>query len=141
DARPLARAAGAISFRNVCFAYDRDHQVLRNVSVEIPAGARVGIVGKTGAGKTTLINLLPRCFDPIEGPIIPDNIDLRDYKLNDLRNQFAVVLQEPVLFSTSIAENIAYARPGASDQEIIAAATAAGAHDFVIHLPEGYNTL
>jgi ATP-binding cassette subfamily B protein len=141
DARPLARAAGAVAFRNVSFAYNGGPLVLRDISCEIPAGARVGIVGKTGAGKTTLVTLLTRCFDPAEGQVLLDGVDLRDYKLTDLRNQFGVVLQEPVLFSSSIAENIAYGRPGASDEEIVAAAKAAGAHDFITRLPEGYDTL
>jgi ATP-binding cassette subfamily B protein len=141
DARPLGRSAGAVSFRNVSFAYNGGPPVLRDVSCEIPTGARVGIVGRTGAGKTTLVTLLTRCFDPAEGQILLDGVDLRDYRLTDLRNQFGVVLQEPVLFSTSIAENIAYGRPGASDEEIVAAARAAGAHDFISRLPDGYDTL
>jgi ATP-binding cassette subfamily B protein len=98
-------------------------------------------MGMTGAGKTTLVSLLTRFYDPISGQILLDGIDLRDFKVADLRNQFAIVLQEPVLFSNSIAENIAYARLGASDQEITAAAKAANAHDFINHLPEGYDTL
>src|SRR5439155_21014034 len=92
-------------------------------------------------GKTTLVNLLTRFYDPTVGQILLEDVDLREYKLADLRNQFAIVLQEPVLFSTSIAENIAYARPGASQSEIIAAAQAANAHDFIVRLPQGYETL
>src|SRR2546429_7110113 len=101
----------------------------------------VGIVGTTGAGKTTLVNLLTRFYDPTEGQISLDGVDLRDYKLKDLRNQFAIVLQESVLFCTSLAENIAYARPSASEAEIVAAAKAANAHEFISKLPEGYQTL
>lgn len=138
--RPLMRAKGAIAFRNVSFAYDSQHQILQNISFDVPAGARVGIAGKTGAGKTTLVNLLTRFYDPIEGQILLDGFDLRDYKLTDLRNQFAIVLQEPVLFSASIAENIAYAYPHASEKEIIQAAKAANAHDFIVDLPNGYDT-
>jgi len=138
---PLTRASGAVAFRNVSFAYEQDHSVLHDISFEIPAGTRVGIAGTTGAGKTTLVSLLTRFYDPTEGQILLDGVDLRDYKLADLRNQFAIVLQEPVLFSTSIAENIAYARPGANDRDIIAAAKAAGAHEFIAHLPQGYETL
>jgi ATP-binding cassette subfamily B protein len=141
DAQPLARAAGAFAFCNVCFAYDPEHPVLHDVSFEIPSGASVGIVGPTGAGKTTLVSLLARSHDPVSGDILLDGRDLRDYKLADLRNQFAVVLQEPVLFLTTIAENIAYARPDASREEIVAAATAAGAHDFISQLPQAYDTL
>ena len=141
NARPLARALGAMAFRNVSFAYDRERSVLRDISFEIQAGTCLGIAGTTGAGKTTLVSLLTRFYDPTAGEILLDGVDLRDYKLADLRNQFAIVLQEPVLFSTSIAENIAYARPGASEAEIVAAAKAANAHDFIIRLPQGYDTL
>jgi ATP-binding cassette subfamily B protein len=94
----------------------------------------------TGAGKTTLLSLLTRFYDPTAGQILLDGVDLRDYKLADLRKQFAIVLQEPVLFSTSIAENIAYARPGANAEAIIEAAKAANAHEFIVRLPQGYNT-
>jgi len=139
-ARPLARAAGAVAFRHVSFAYDADRPVLDAVSFEVPPGARVGIVGTTGVGKTTLVSLLTRFYDPTHGAILLDGVDVRDYRLADLRRQFAIVLQEPVLFSTSIAENIAYGRPGASDLEIARAARAAGAHDFIVRLPRGYTT-
>jgi ATP-binding cassette subfamily B protein len=141
NARRLVRASGAMAFRNVSFAYDRERPVLRDFSIQIEPGTCLGITGATGAGKTTLMNLLMRFFDPTEGEILLDGVDVRDYKLADLRNQFAIVLQEPVLFSTSIAENIAYARPGASEQEIVAAAKAANVHDFITRLPEGYETL
>jgi ATP-binding cassette subfamily B protein len=100
----------------------------------------LGIAGTTGAGKTTLVNLLTRFYDPTAGRILLDGVDLRDYKLADLRNQFAIVLQEPILFSTSIAENIAYARPDADKNEITAAARAANAHDFITRLSQGYRT-
>ena len=140
-ARPLGRAIGELAFRNVSFAYNGRDPVLHGVSFEIPPGTRVGISGATGAGKTTLVSLLTRFYDPTEGQILLDGIELRDYKLADLRNQFAIVLQEPVLFSTSVAENIAYARPDASEEEIVEAAKAANAHDFVKALPDGYDTL
>jgi ATP-binding cassette subfamily B protein len=139
-ARPLARATGAVAFRNVSFAYRENHPVLHDVSFEIDPGTRVGISGKTGAGKSTLMSLLTRFYDPTVGEIFLDGIDLRDYKLADLRNQFAIVLQEPVLFSTSIAENIAYASPEASEEEIVEAAKAANAHEFVVNLSDGYET-
>ena len=140
-ARPLKRAAGAIEFRRVGFAYDSQNLVLDEVSFAIQAGTRLGIAGRTGAGKSTLMSLLMRFYDPSKGQIFLDGVDLRDYKLAELRNQFAIVLQEPVLFSTSIAENIAYGRPGASFQDIVAAAKVANAHDFIVTLPDGYDTL
>ncbi len=140
-ARPLSRAAGAVALQGVSFAYDRDHPVLQDISFEVTPGTSVGIAGTTGAGKTTLMNLLTRFYDPTAGRILLDGVDLRDYKLAELRNQFAIVLQEPVLFSTSIAENIAYARPGAGERDIVAAATAANAHEFILRLPQGYQTL
>ena len=139
-ARPLVRAAGAVAFRRVCFGYDGEHPILRDITFEVEAGTRVAIVGATGAGKTTLVSLLTRFYDPTAGTILLDGVDLRDYRLADLRSQFAIVLQEPVLFSTSIAENIAYGRPGASDLHVVRAAQAAGAHDFVVRLPRGYAT-
>jgi ATP-binding cassette subfamily B protein len=114
--------------------------VLHNISFAVDPGTRLGISGKTGAGKSTLMSLLTRFYDPSSGQILLDGIDLRDYKLADLRNQFAIVLQEPVLFSTSIAENIAYARPEASEEEIVEAAKAANAHEFIVGLPHGYET-
>jgi ATP-binding cassette subfamily B protein len=114
--------------------------VLRDVSVAIPRGTRVGIAGPTGAGKTTLISLLLRFFDPNEGAVRLDGIDLRDYALADLRNQYALVLQESVLFSTTVAENIAYGRLDASREEIAEAARAAHAHEFIRALPQGYDT-
>jgi ATP-binding cassette, subfamily B, bacterial len=140
-ARPLKRAAGAIEFRDVGFAYDRENLVLDGVSFAIEAGTRLGIAGRTGAGKSTLMSLLMRFYDPSRGQILLDGVDLRDYKLAELRNQFAIVMQDPVLFSTSIAENIAYGRPGASFQDIVTAAKVANAHDFIVALPNSYDTL
>jgi ATP-binding cassette, subfamily B, bacterial len=138
---PIARAGGGIAFEDVSFSYDGEHSVLRHISFNVEPGASVGIAGRTGAGKTTLVNLMTRFFDPSEGAVRLDGIDLRWYRLADLRRQFAVVSQDPVLFSTSILENISYARPGATREEITAAARAASAHDFVVGLPDGYETL
>jgi ATP-binding cassette, subfamily B, bacterial len=138
EARPLERASGAVTFNDVSFAYRENHAVLRNVSFEVNPGTRVGISGRTGAGKTTVMSLLTRFYDPTAGQILLDGDDLRDYRIADLRNQFAIVLQEPMLFSTSIAENIAYARPGASEEEIVEAAKAANAHEFIMGFPRGY---
>jgi ATP-binding cassette subfamily B protein len=139
-ARTLKRTAGAIEFHGVGFAYDGRNLILDDISFAIEAGTRLGIAGRTGAGKSTLISLLMRFYDPSTGQILLDGVDLRDYKLADLRHQFAVVLQEPVLFSTTIAENIAYGRPGASFQEIVAAAKVANAHGFIVDLPHAYDT-
>src|SRR5207245_10065417 len=121
-ARPIGRATGAVEFRSVSFAYDGAHPVLEDVSFEVAPGARVAVGGTTGAGKTTLVSLLTRFYDPTAGVILLDGVDLRDCRLADLRDQFAIVLQEPVLFSTSIGENIAYGRAGATDAEIEGAA-------------------
>jgi ATP-binding cassette subfamily B protein len=141
NAMPLSHARGAVSFKNVSFAYEGENNlVLQNVFFEVLPGMRVGIAGATGAGKTTLVSLLTRFYDPTSGRITLDGVDLRDYRIVDMRNQFAIVLQEPVLFSTSIAENIAYANPDATLEEIVAAARAANAHEFITHLPEGYDT-
>jgi ATP-binding cassette subfamily B protein len=139
SARPLQRAYGRVTFDNVSFAY-RAECVLDDISFEVAGGTAVHIVGRTGAGKTTMMNLLARFYDPTCGRILLDGVDLRDYRLDDLRRQFALVLQEPVLFSTTISENIRYARSDATQQEIIAAAKAANAHDFIARLPKGYDT-
>ena len=139
-ARPVLRARGDISFEDVGFSYDSGRCALRHISFNVPAGTTVGIIGKTGAGKTTLVNLLTRFYDPTEGVIYLDGNDLKTYRIPDVRNQFSIVLQEPVLFPTSIAENIAYGMPGADQNSIITAAKAANAHDFIEKLPEGYDT-
>src|SRR5437762_2955268 len=139
-ARPVSRASGAIAFHHVSFAYGPGRPVLHDVSFAIEPGTRLGIVGASGAGKSTLISLLTRFYDPTAGHIELDGTDLRELRVADLRRQFAVVQQDPVLFSTTIAENIAYARPGAREADMIAAAQAANAHDFIIRLPRGYDT-
>lgn len=140
-AKSVSRAAGAIEFRDVTFGYSLEHPVVREASFTVPAGARVGIFGPTGAGKTTMLTLLTRFYDPGAGTILLDGVDLRDLKLTDLRNQFAIVHQDPVLFSASITENILYGRPGATQAEVETAARAANAHDFIVGLPNGYDTL
>ncbi len=140
DAVRLSRARGSVLFLDVSFGYDAEHVVLHRVSFAAPPGTRVGIRGTTGAGKSTLMGLLMRFYDPTDGTIMLDDVDLRDYSLDDLRRQFAIVLQEPVLFSTSISENIAYGRPEATHEEIVEAARLANAHDFISALPEGYDT-
>jgi ATP-binding cassette subfamily B protein len=137
---PLARARGSIEFEHVSFSYETDRFILRDVSFQIEPGTCVGISGRSGVGKTTLMSLLTRFYDPTVGRILLDGADLRDYGLVELRNQFAIVLQEPVLFSTTLAENIAYGRPSASEEAIIDAAKAANIHDFILTLPDGYRT-
>ena len=140
DARPIARAKGHVEFEDVSFGYQAERPVLRGVTFDVKPGSRVGIQGKTGAGKSTLLSLMLRFSDPDAGCVRLDGVDLRDYRLEDLRNQFAMVLQEPILFSTSLWENIAYARPEATDEEVLTAAKLANAHDFVDGLPERYDT-
>jgi ATP-binding cassette, subfamily B, bacterial len=139
-ARPLRHAMGAIEFRDVTFSYRADTPVLSGVSLTIPPGSHVGISGMTGAGKSTFLHLLTRFYDPTSGCVLLDGVDLRDYRLTDLRRQFAIVHQEPILLSTNVADNIACGRPGASVREIAEAAKAAHAHDFISRLPEGYET-
>jgi len=146
DALPLARARGKIEFRHVSFDYEsrlwpQRAQVLDDVSFVVPAGTSLGISGRTGAGKTTLTSLLVRFFDVDRGAVLLDDIDVRDYRLADLRSQLAIVAQDPVLLSTSIAENIAFARPSASFDEIVEAAKAADVDNFVRDMPDGYDTL
>ena len=136
----LGRARGEFEFRDVSFLYQGFQHGLQALSFHVPAGSRVGIVGATGAGKTTLLNLLMRFYDPSEGLVLLDSTGIQKYRIADLRRQFGVVLQEPVLFAASIAENIAYGKPDASDEEIIAAARAAASHEFISALPDGYET-
>lgn len=140
NARPISRARGQVAFENVSFAYNPERPALSGISFEVSPGSRVGIAGTTGAGKSTLVSLLLRLYDPSAGRILLDGADLRDLRLRDVRNQFAIVLQDTLLFSSSIAENIAYARPDATEAEVIAAAQAANAHEFITRLAQGYRT-
>ncbi len=141
DASPLAgRARGEIAFHDVTFAYRPGVPALHGVSLEIAAGETLAIVGASGAGKSTLASLLVRFYDPTSGRVTLDGRDLRSITLRSLRDNVALVLQDPLLFSASVRENIAYGRPGATEAAIVAAARAAGAHEFVSALPEGYDT-
>ena len=141
DAVPLARAEGRLEFEQVSFGYEEGRPILREVSLRVEPGETVALVGPTGAGKTTLVSLIPRFFDPSQGRVLLDGHDLREVRLADVRRQVALVLQEPFLFPLSLVENIAYGRPEASAAEIEAAARAANAHDFISRLPEGYQTV
>lgn len=138
---PLLRARGDVEFRRVSMRYAGGPEVLHDLSFRVEKDATVGIFGATGAGKTTLVSLLVRFYDPTAGAVLLDGLDLRGYQVADLRRQVAFVLQDPVLFSTSIGENIRYARPNASLADVVAAAEQADAHEFIGRLPDGYDTL
>jgi subfamily B ATP-binding cassette protein MsbA len=140
-AQPLARLRQAIEFRNVSFAYDGvSKTILKDVSFTVRAGQAVAIVGLSGAGKTTLVNLVPRFYDVSGGAILIDGVDVRDVTLKSLRSQIAIVTQDTVLFDDTIANNITYGSPGASREDIETAAKAAHAHEFIATLPEQYET-
>jgi ABC-type multidrug transport system fused ATPase/permease subunit len=139
-ATELARVAGAVEFDHVSFSYTPGEPILRDVAFSAAPGDIVAIVGPTGAGKTTIASLLVRFYDPDDGRVLLDGHDLRDLSLGTLRENTALVIQEPILFSATIAENIAYGKPEAAREEIVAAAKGAHAHDFISRMPEGYET-
>ena len=141
DARPLERVAGRIELDAVTFAYLPDRPVLRQLSLEIPAGETLALVGPSGSGKTTLVGLIPRLWEVTTGAIRLDGVDIRDVTVDSLRGQIGLVAQEATLFGGSVAENIRYGRLDATDEEMKAAARAANAHDFISALPDGYDTL
>ena len=132
---------GDVSIRDVTFGYDSYNPVLEHINFEVQKGEMIGIVGHSGCGKTTLINLLMRLYDVTEGEILIDGVNIKDISQNALRSQIGVVLQETHLFSGSIRDNIKYAKPFATDEEVVRAAKMANAHDFIVNLPEGYNTM
>jgi ATP-binding cassette subfamily B protein/subfamily B ATP-binding cassette protein MsbA len=136
----LARAIGHVRLENITFGYEPERPVLRDVSLEARPGEMIALVGATGAGKTTLVSLLPRFFDPWTGRVCLDGRDLREVRLKSLRENIGLVLQDSFLFPLTLAENIAYGRPAATMAEIEAAARAARAHDFITRLPQGYRT-
>jgi ATP-binding cassette subfamily B protein len=136
----VPRIEGRVEFRNVTFGYEAHKPVLTDVSFSVTAGEMIGLVGQSGAGKSTTINLICRFYEVQEGVVAIDGIDIRQIAQRDLRSQIGVVLQEPFLFSGSIYENIAFARPAASREDIMAAAKAANAHDFIVQKPDGYDT-
>ena len=140
EARPLPDVHGHIRFDHVSFAYDPRHPVLIDLSFEVQPGETVALVGPTGAGKSTIANLLHRFYDPVEGRITIDNQDLRHVRLTSLYRQLAIVPQETILFGDTIRENIRYGRADATEADLIAASRAANAHDFISALPDGYDT-
>lgn len=141
DALPLSSPKGNIEFKNVVFGYDKKRPVLKNISLRIPSGTRLAVVGPTGAGKTTLVNLLNRCYDVSEGEILLDGHDIRDYRIKELRSAFGVVPQDTALFTASVKENIRYGRLTAQEDEIEEAARIVGADAFIRRLPAGYDTV
>ncbi len=138
--KSLSEVKGCIEIKNVTFGYVKHEPVLKNINVTIAEGEMLGLVGHSGAGKSTLINLINRFYDVDEGEILIDGINIKDLKQRDLRSQIGVVLQDTFLFSGSIWENIAYAKPGATADEIISAAKIANAHDFIVKFTDGYDT-
>jgi ATP-binding cassette subfamily B protein len=135
------RAKGAITFQDVSFRYERGEMVLAHIDLKIPANTVVALVGPTGVGKTTLVSLIPRFYDVSEGAIMLDDHDIRELTLKSLRQQISIVLQDVFLFHGTARENIQFGRPGATDEEVIEAATMANAHDFIMQLPDDYDTL
>ncbi len=140
-AKAVTEAEGHIQFRDVRFNYVPDRPVLDGVTLNVPAGSTLAIVGPSGSGKTTLVNLVARFFDVGSGQILLDGSDIRDLRINDYRGLFAMVLQDVYLFDGPILDNIAYGRRHASREEIIAAATKANAHQFIMELEKGYDTI
>jgi ATP-binding cassette subfamily B protein len=140
DAKTLGHAAGAIELRNVRFGYTPDRLILKDVNLTVAPGESVAFVGGTGAGKSTLMSLIPRFYDPLGGEVLLDGHDLRTLTKNSLRLQIGMVLQDTVLFSTTIKENIAYGRPDATDEQIIEAAKRAQAYDFIMAMPQGFES-
>lgn len=143
DAKPLGIETGTISFQNVGFAYEKDsvERAVVNFSLDVPGGSTIALVGRSGAGKSTVVNLVPRLFDMTEGAIFIDGQEIRDVTLSSLRDSISIVSQDITLFDDTIRANIGLGRLGASDEEIIEAAKAAAAHDFIVSQPNGYQTV
>ncbi len=141
DAREPGALSGDIEFTNVAFSYNEEAIVLTDVSFSIKAGQMVGIVGPTGCGKSTIVSLIPRFYDPTSGTVTIDGVDLRDYDKAALRNQIGYVLQETILFAGSVHDNIAYGHPGVTEEQVLEAAKLANADEFIQKMPHGYDTL
>jgi ATP-binding cassette, subfamily B, bacterial len=141
DARRLPPGPGAVSFESVAFGYDPDRPVLENVDLEIAAGRTIALIGRTGSGKTTLAALVPRFYEVTAGRVLVDGLDVRDVERRSLRREIGVISQDPFLFSASIRDNIAFGMPDAPQDAVEAAARAAQAHDFILELPHGYDTV
>jgi ATP-binding cassette subfamily B protein len=137
---PLPRIEGRVEFKDVTFGYEPHKPVLKEINFTVVPGEMIGLVGQSGAGKSTTINLICRFYEVQEGEIMIDGVNIKQIAQKDLRSQIGVVLQEPFLFSGSIYENIAFARPGATREDVMAAAKAANAHDFILRKPDGYDT-
>ena len=140
EATALAEIKGQVTFKDVTFGYDKSKPVLHEVTLDVAPGEMIGLVGKSGVGKTTTVNLIARFYDVDRGAIEIDGVDVRNLRLEDLRSQIGIVLQEPFLFSGTIAENIGYGNPGATFEEIMQAAQAANAHNFIVAKADGYDT-
>jgi ABC-type multidrug transport system fused ATPase/permease subunit len=140
DSEPMGPIKGEIVYDHMSFGYEKDRPVLRDIDLTIKPNTTVAFVGPTGVGKTTMINLLYRFYDPVEGRILIDGKDLKTIRVESLRTQMGIVLQDPFLFSGTIMDNIRYSRPTASNEEVVAVSKAIGAHDFIARLPEGYQT-
>ncbi len=137
---PEGRAKGEVAWKDVTFRYREDMSVLRGIDLTIPAGTKVAIIGSTGAGKSTMLSLLPRFFDPSTGVVSIDGVDVREYQIKSLRQQIGMVLQPPMIFPLSVRDNIAYGRPEATEEEVIQAAKLARIHDRVMAMAQGYDT-
>lgn len=140
EPKKLTAPEGHIELDKVTFGYEINRPVLKDISLDIPAGSMLGIVGRSGAGKTTLVNLISRMYDPQEGSIRIDGVDVKEIAFRDLRRNVAMVSQETYIFRGTVIENIAYAKPGATSEEIINAARLASAHEFIMRMPDGYDT-
>ncbi len=141
DARPLDRIEGQVRFEDVSFSYFHRHQVLSSISFEARPGQIIALLGATGSGKSSIINLIPRFYDPTEGRILLDGTDIRQVKIESLRSQIGIVLQDTTLFATTIRENIVFGAPECTEEQMIEAARAAQAHNFILNMPDGYETV